>query len=220
MSTVAVLGAAAKQAARFLALQDETKKNAALTAMADRLEADLDVLLDANRLDLDEGRKNGLTESLLDRLALSPERVRGMADGMRDVCGLPDPVGEIELDATRPNGLHIQRVRVPIGVIGIIYEARPNVTADAAALCLKAGNAVDFARGKGSHSFQPCHRLLHAFRAEGNRLPRGLRRFGAGYLARDGERADAVQRLSGFAHSPRRSRADPRCGGKRHRPGH
>ena len=148
MSTVAVLGAAAKQAARFLALQDETKKNAALTAMADRLEADLDVLLDANRLDLDEGRKNGLTESLLDRLALSPERVRGMADGMRDVCGLPDPVGEIELDATRPNGLHIQRVRVPIGVIGIIYEARPNVTADAAALCLKAGNAVILRGGK------------------------------------------------------------------------
>ena len=148
MSTMTDLGAAAKEAARFLALRSEEEKNAALTAMASRLEADMEALLEANQMDLEAGRQNGLTDSLLDRLALSPERIRGMADGMRDVCRLPDPVGEIDYDTTRPNGLHIQRVRVPIGVIGIIYEARPNVTADAAALCLKAGNAVILRGGK------------------------------------------------------------------------
>lgn len=148
MSDMTLLGAAAKQAARFLALQTEAQKNEALMAMAGRLESDMDLLLEANRRDLEAGRQNGLSESLLDRLALSPERVRGMADGMRDVCSLPDPVGEIELDTLRPNGLRIQRMRVPMGVIGIIYEARPNVTADAAALCLKAGNAVILRGGK------------------------------------------------------------------------
>ena len=148
MSDMTLLGAAAKQAARFLALQTEEQKNTALMAMAGRLESDMDLLLEANRCDLEAGRQNGLSESLLDRLALSPERVRGMADGMRDVCSLPDPVGEIELDTVRPNGLRIQRMRVPMGVIGIIYEARPNVTADAAALCLKAGNAVILRGGK------------------------------------------------------------------------
>ena len=148
MNAMTQLGAAAKQAARFLALQTEAQKNTALMAMAVRLEADMELLLEANRIDLEAGRQNGLSESLLDRLALSPERVRGMADGMRDVCALPDPVGEVELDTIRPNGLHIQRVRVPMGVIGIIYEARPNVTADAAALCLKAGSAVILRGGK------------------------------------------------------------------------
>lgn len=148
MGIMTQLGAAAKQASRFLALQTEKQKNAALAAMADRLEADMELLLKANQLDLEAGRQNGLSDSLLDRLALCPERVRGMADGMRSVCSLPDPVGEVELDTSRPNGLHIQRVRVPMGVIGIIYEARPNVTADAAALCLKAGNAVILRGGK------------------------------------------------------------------------
>ncbi len=148
VSVIKQLGAAAKQAARFLALRTEEEKNQALMAMADRLEADMEQLLSANETDLQAGRERGLSESLLDRLALNPERVRGMADGMRSVCALPDPTGEIEMEATRPNGLHLQRVRVPIGVIGIIYEARPNVTADAAALCLKAGNAVILRGGK------------------------------------------------------------------------
>ena len=148
MSIMIDLGTAAKQAARFLALCSEAEKNAALTSMANRLESDMKSLLEANQADLEAGRQNGLTDSLLDRLALSPDRIQGMADGMRDVCRLSDPVGEVELDTIRPNGLHIQRVRVPIGVIGIIYEARPNVTADAAALCLKAGNAVILRGGK------------------------------------------------------------------------
>ncbi|CAH1217129.1 MULTISPECIES: glutamate-5-semialdehyde dehydrogenase [Paenibacillus] len=118
------------------------QKNTALLAMADALIAESDSIIAANAEDLERGKQQGTPESMLDRLALNKSRIEGIADGLRQIVGLPDPVGEILESFTRPNGLHIEKLRVPIGLIGIIYEARPNVTVDAAGLCLKTGNAV------------------------------------------------------------------------------
>lgn len=135
-------GIKAKQAARFLATASTAIKNEALLNMAVQLEAGSQEILKANGLDLDLGRKQGLSAALLERLTLTEGRVRDMAQGLRDIAALPDPIGETIDSSRRPNGLDISRVRTPIGVIGIIYESRPNVTADAAALCLKSGNAI------------------------------------------------------------------------------
>lgn len=135
-------GQIARKAARALAITPTTIKNNALLAMADALEHNSDEILQANNLDLQQGEKNGLTKALLERLSLNPARIKDMADGIREIAALPDPIGEVTGISKRPNGLEVGRVRTPIGVIGIIYESRPNVTADAAALCIKAGNAV------------------------------------------------------------------------------
>lgn len=135
-------GRKARQAARFLANVSTAVKNEALIHMAEELEAGKEEVLAANRLDLEQGRKQGLTSALLERLTLNEGRIRDMAQGLRDIAALPDPIGETVDSSRRPNGLDISRVRTPIGVIGIIYESRPNVTADAAALCLKSGNAI------------------------------------------------------------------------------
>ncbi|MCW8827402.1 MAG: glutamate-5-semialdehyde dehydrogenase [Gammaproteobacteria bacterium] len=136
------LGAEAKSAARAMARADTNAKNSALNAIADELEANEAVLITANEKDLSAGRERGLDDALLDRLALNAERIKGMADGLRQIAALPDPVGEISDMNYRPSGIQIGKMRVPLGVIGIIYESRPNVTADAAALCLKSGNAT------------------------------------------------------------------------------
>ena len=133
---------AAKAASRRLAVLPSPVKNKALEAMAYSLEERASVILEANAEDLEAARKKGTKRSFLDRLMLNEERIHAMADGLRQTAALPDPVGEGEWETVRPNGLEIRRVKVPIGVIGIVYEARPNVTADAAALCLKSGNAV------------------------------------------------------------------------------
>ena len=135
-------GQIARKAARALAITPTTIKNNALLAMADALEHNSDEILQANNLDLQQGEKNGLIKALLERLSLNPARIKDMADGIREIAALPDPIGEVISISKRPNGLEVGRVRTPIGVIGIIYESRPNVTADAAALCIKAGNAV------------------------------------------------------------------------------
>lgn len=132
----------AKDAARRLASTSTDTKNAALKAMADALLAHESLILDANAADLSAGCERGLAEAPLERLTLNSRRVSAMADGLRYVAALPDPVGQVLDGSRRPNGLDIQRVRVPLGVIGIIYESRPNVTSDAAGLCVKAGNAV------------------------------------------------------------------------------
>ena len=142
------LGAAAKQASRQLALASSAEKNGALLAIADMLEARQEAWLAANAEDLAAAEAAGLRSAMLDRLRLTPERITGIAAGVREAAALPDPVGEVTKETTRPNGLFIQRVRVPLGVIAIIYEARPNVTVDAAALCLKAGNACILRGGK------------------------------------------------------------------------
>jgi glutamate-5-semialdehyde dehydrogenase len=132
----------AKEAARKLAAVGTDRKNAALLAMADSLTAQAALILDANAADVEAGRERGLSDALLERLTLTPQRIGAMAEGLRQVAALPDPVGQVVDGSRRPNGLEIQRVRVPLGVIGIIYESRPNVTSDAAGLCVKAGNAV------------------------------------------------------------------------------
>jgi glutamate-5-semialdehyde dehydrogenase len=125
-----------------LARLSASQKNKILIAMADELVVRSPEILAANAEDTEAAEKNGLTKAAIDRLRLTPDRISGMADGIRQVAALKDPVGEILRDWTRPNGIHIQKIRTPIGVIGIIYESRPNVTADAAVLCLKTGNAV------------------------------------------------------------------------------
>ncbi len=142
------LASRAKAAARALALTDTEQKNAALTAAADALTGTAETILAENVKDLEAGRAAGLTTSLLDRLALSEERIASMADGLRQVAALPDPVGLVLEELDRPNGLHLTKRTTPIGVIAVIYEARPNVTADSAALCLKSGNAVILRGGK------------------------------------------------------------------------
>lgn len=136
------LVSSAADAASVLRVTDTGTKNAALEAFADNLIADSDGIITANALDVEAGRRKGLSAALIDRLSLDGKRVAAMADGLRQVAQLADPVGNVMSDITRPNGLKIARVRVPIGVILMIYEARPNVTADAAGICLKAGNAV------------------------------------------------------------------------------
>jgi len=136
------VGRRARAASRVVGRAETRTKNDALLAIAAALEADEERLLAANRLDMEAGRANGLDAALLDRLELTPKGVRGMAQGLREVAAQPDPVGEISDLKYRPSGIQVGRMRVPLGVIGIIYESRPNVTADAAALCLKAGNAA------------------------------------------------------------------------------
>lgn len=141
-------GKAAKAAAARLSVLSSKTKNSALCAMADALEENEKYILDENAADIAAARESGMREGLLDRLTLNSDRIAAMAEGIRQIAKLPDPIGEVLGAIKRPNGLHIGRVRVPLGVVGIIYEARPNVTADAAALCVKAGNAVILRGGK------------------------------------------------------------------------
>ena len=133
---------AARQAAQSLALCPTKTKNDSLMQMARGLEEKMGALLEANRADLERARGRGVTRAFLDRLTLTNARIEEMAQGLRQVAMLPDPVGSVVESWRRPNGLEISRVRVPLGVLGFIYESRPNVTADAAGLCVKSGNAV------------------------------------------------------------------------------
>ena len=142
------IGKRAKDAAAKLAVTSTEDKNRILLAMANALRENCDKILEANAIDIENGRKNNMSESLIDRLMLNKDRVEGMAKGIEDVIKLPDPVGRILWETERPNGLKIQRVSVPLGVVGIIYEARPNVTSDAAALAVKAGNTAILRGGK------------------------------------------------------------------------
>ncbi len=158
---MAKVGRKARQAAAPLSIASPQQKNKALLAAADAmLEARGDILA-ANRLDLANAEKNGMAASFVDRLTLDDGRINAIADGIRAIAALPDPVGEVIAEWDRPNGLHIERVRTPLGVIGVIYESRPNVTADAGALCLKAGNAVILRGGSDSaHSSAAIHKAL------------------------------------------------------------
>ncbi|WP_454043438.1 glutamate-5-semialdehyde dehydrogenase [Cellulosimicrobium sp. Marseille-Q8652] len=142
----------AKTASRTLATANRATKDAALLALADALVAATDEIVAANALDLDRGRARGMASGLLDRLALTPERVAAIADALRELAGLPDPVGEVVRGSTLPNGLRLRQLRVPMGVVGMIYEARPNVTVDAAGLALKSGNAVILRGGSAAAS--------------------------------------------------------------------
>ncbi|HHU32735.1 MAG: glutamate-5-semialdehyde dehydrogenase [Zhaonellaceae bacterium] len=145
-------GQLAKDAAEKLAAATEEQKNKALLAMAQELRVSQQEIIAANHLDLEEGKKKGLSKALLDRLLITPDRINDMASGLEAIAALPDPIGEVTSMWTRAGGLQIGKVRVPLGVVGIIYESRPNVTVDAAGLCLKTGNAT-ILRG-GSEAFR------------------------------------------------------------------
>jgi glutamate-5-semialdehyde dehydrogenase len=177
---VRVVAEAARAASRRLALLSRADKDAALHHLADALVAATEEVVAANELDLARGREGGMPESLQDRLRLDAARVGAVADALRDIAGLPDPVGEIVRGSTLPNGLQIRQVRVPMGVVGMIYEARPNVTVDAAGLGLKSGNAVILRGGSAA--------------AETNRATVGVLRRA---LAERGLPADAVSLLEG-----------------------
>ncbi|MBN8244784.1 glutamate-5-semialdehyde dehydrogenase [Nitratireductor aquimarinus] len=172
------LGARARAAAGPLSIATPDEKNAALEAMADALTRNEAAILEANREDMARGEKAGLSPALLDRLKLDPARIAAIAEGMRAIAALKDPVGSVIAAWDRPNGLQIERVRTPLGVIGVIYESRPNVTADAGALCLKAGNAVILRGGSDSARSSAA---IHACLVEG--------------LEKAGLPADAIQRV-------------------------
>ncbi|NVJ69689.1 MAG: gamma-glutamyl-phosphate reductase, partial [Alphaproteobacteria bacterium] len=158
---MADMGKRAKAAAADLGLASTEAKNKALVVAAKALIKNTKTILEANEQDLEYGRKKGLSDAMMDRLALDRSRVRAIAKGLEDIAALPDPVGNTIAEWDRPNGLKIARVRVPLGVIGVIYESRPNVTADAGALCLKAGNAVILRGGSDSlHSSSAIHACL------------------------------------------------------------
>ena len=158
---MAEVGRKAKAAAAPLAIASAEQKNKALLAAADSILASKNAILAANKLDLANAAESGMAASFVDRLTLDDSRIQAIADGIRAIAALPDPVGEVIAEWDRPNGLHIERVRTPLGVIGVIYESRPNVTADAGALCLKAGNAVILRGGSDSaHSSAAIHQAL------------------------------------------------------------
>ena len=158
------IGAAARKAAAELAFASAERKHAALIGAAEAVWANRQAIIDANCEDLVYGEEKGLSPAMMDRLMLDEARIRGIVDGLKAVAAQKDPVGEVMAEWSRPNGLNIRRVRTPLGVVGVIYESRPNVTADAGALCLKAGNAV-ILRG-GSESFHSS-RAIHACLVEG-----------------------------------------------------
>lgn len=168
---------AAKQAAARLAVTSTAVKNAALLVMAAALEAQQSEILAANERDMTAAAAKGMKSSMLDRLKLTAERISGMADGLRQVAGLADPVGNVIDGKTLPNGLHVTKIRVPLGVIGIIYEARPNVTADAAGLCLKSGNAVILKGGSEAMESNKTVAAILAQAAEGAGIPAGSIQF-------------------------------------------
>jgi glutamate-5-semialdehyde dehydrogenase len=175
-ATMHAIGVRARAAAPALALASSDAKNRALVAMADAVDAGAGAILSANALDMEAGRAAQLSAAALDRLKLDAARIAAIGDGIRAVAALPDPVGQVIAAWDRPNGLRIERVRTPLGVIGVIFESRPNVTADAGVLCLKAGNPVILRGGSDSrHS----SRAIHACLAKG--------------LAQAGLPADAIQ---------------------------
>jgi glutamate-5-semialdehyde dehydrogenase len=161
-SEMTALGKAARSAAAELAMCSSEQRNSALRSAAEALRAGAIKILSANQADMVTAKDRGLSAAMLDRLMLDDERIEAMAAGLESIIALPDPVGRILAEWDRPNGLSIQRIAVPLGVIGIIYESRPNVTADAAALCLKSGNAV-ILRG-GSESFNSSHAIYECMR--------------------------------------------------------
>ena len=166
-SAILDMGRRARAASRALVNLTSDQKNAILHAMADEIMARQDSILAANALDLGRAEQNGLSKAMIDRLTLDPKRLKAVADAVREVAALPDPVGELLTEWTRPNGLHIRKLRVPIGVIGIIFESRPNVTTDAASLCFKTSNAT-ILRG-GSEAIDSNRALAAALQAGGER---------------------------------------------------
>lgn len=189
MTELQKMGEKAKAAARSLACAGP-RKDKALLAMAQALEDGMEGILEANRQDVEAARAGGMSASLLDRLSLSQARVQAMAEGVRQVAAQADPIGSVVKGGQRPNGMSIRQIRVPLGVVGIIYEARPNVTADAAALCLKAGNAVILRGGKEAIRSNSAILDCMAAAAQAAGLPEGSLQ-----LVRDTTRASSLEMM-------------------------
>ena len=220
------IGRRAKAAARVLAQAPAEQKDRALAAIAKALRADAAAIIAANAEDVAEARANDITAAFLDRLTLDAKRVESMAAAIDTIRDIPDPVGQVTERWTRPNGMTIERVRVPLGVVGVIFESRPNVAADAGALCLKAGNAV-ILRG-GSDSFRSC-RAIHASIARGlargepargrdhagaDARPRGGRPDACGPRRRNRRDRAARRQEPGRARAGRGARAGVRASGR------
>ena len=163
MTPIEEMGLRAKNAAKILRTSDPETKTKALKMMADAILAHQDEIIAANSEDLTEAEKNGMAKAMMDRLLLTPDRIKGMSDALKDVAAWPDPVGKVTEDYTRPNGLRIRKVSIPLGVIGIIFESRPNVTSDCAGLCIRAGNCV-ILRG-GHEAFRSNNAVTEVMRA-------------------------------------------------------
>ena len=194
VSSVADTCRAARRAARELAQVDTARKDAALTAIAQALIARTGEILKANASDMESGRESGLSDALLDRLALDEARIAGIARAVEQIVTLPDPVGEVIEGRRLPNGLDIRKVRVPLGVVAVVYEARPNVTIDATALCLKSGNAIVL---RGSSTAAHSNAVLAADRRRGGRRgwpTRGVRQPRRGRRARGARGAGDSER--------------------------
>ena len=157
-----LMGKNARKASQTLTLANSKIKNNALEAMAADIETNKEIILEANIKDIENAKANNISKSFLDRLILNDERIQSISNGLREIIKIEDPVGQIMSEWNRPNGLNIERVRTPLGVIGVIYESRPNVTADAGALCLKAGNAV-ILRG-GSESYYSSNAIYNSLK--------------------------------------------------------
>ena len=197
-SYVTKTAAKAKDAARKLATTPAKAKNKALLTMADKLMAAEAHLVKENYKDITDGEKKGLSKAMLDRLTLNPSRIEAMANGLREIAALPDPVGEVTKISKRPNGMEVGRIRVPIGLIGIVYESRPNVTADSAALCLKSGNGV-ILRG-GSEAINSNLAIVKILQ---DSLQRGRHTERGGELYRDdGQAGRAGDAETGQIHRP------------------
>ncbi len=167
VTLMAEIGKRAREAASALSITDTAAKNAALAVMARHLKTDMPAILEANHIDVEAAKARKLSDAFVDRLTLDETRIASICDGLRAIAELADPVGTVIAEWDRPNGLHIERVRTPLGVIGVIFESRPNVAADAGALCLKAGNAVILRGGSDSfHSVGAIHLSLKAGLAE------------------------------------------------------
>lgn len=190
MNYIEKLGNNAKAVKTELATSSTSQKNNALVEIAKALRANADKIKAANDIDIKAGQANGMSESLQDRLRLTDARIEGMAQSCEKLCALPDPIGEIIGGEVRPNGMRIQKVRVPMGVIGIIYEARPNVTVDAAALCLKSGNAVILRGGKEAINSNKCLMDLMREAVKLAGLPEDIMQ-----LVEDTDRAIAVEMM-------------------------
>ena len=204
---------AAKEASRLLAVMKPEDKNRALHAMADMLEKRMRLILDANAEDLEEARmKKAIKRSYLDRLMLDESRIHAMAQGLRETAALADPIGRGDFSTVRPNGLEIRRVRVPLGVVGIIYEARPNVTSDAAGLCLKSGNAVLLRGGADAIRSNTAIASLLAQAAQEAGVPAGA----IGFIDSADRQGVEARRPLGCRDSARRGGSHPRRGAKQH----
>ena len=200
------MGRAAKLASRQLATLPSQVKNQALLAIADEIEAQAGRIMAENALDMAEGRARGLSDALLDRLLLTPARVAALAADTRHVATLPDPVGADFESRLLPNGLRLSKRRIPIGVIGVIYEARPNVTIDVATLCLKTGNASILRGGKETLRSNLALVRCNPGSPGADRLALGCRPVHRQHRPRPGHTAAAPRPVRGYDHSPRRRR--------------